>query len=97
MKKLIGCFTRSLFFNHTVTCVLFYDVVAINKWRFMELKEHMQGDFGAENEAYERYTQNVRLLEETWCPMEDADVEPEAEAAFLQRKEGWTCWFRRQM
>jgi hypothetical protein len=58
-----------------VTCILFYDAVAINKWRFMELKEHMQGDFGAENEAYERYTQNVGLLEETLSPMEDADVE----------------------
>jgi hypothetical protein len=54
--------------------------VAINKWRFMKLREHMQGDIDDENEAYERYTQNVRLLEETFYPMEDADVEPEAEA-----------------
>ena len=54
--------------------------MGINKWRFMKLKEHMQGDIDAENEAYERYTQNVGLLEETFCPMEDADVEPEAEA-----------------
>ena len=54
--------------------------MGINKWRFMKLKEHMQGDIDAENEAYERYTQNVGLLEETFYPMEDADVEPEAEA-----------------
>jgi len=54
--------------------------VGINKWRFMKLKEHMQGDIDAENEAYERYTQNVGLLDEIFCPMEDADVEQEAEA-----------------
>nr|ACG48247.1 hypothetical protein [Zea mays] len=41
----------------------------------MEPKEHMQGDFVAKNGAYERYTQNVGLLEETLSPMEDADVE----------------------
>ena len=46
----------------------------------MKLKEHMQGDIDAENEAYERYTQNVGLLEETFCPMEDAANESEAEA-----------------
>ena len=45
----------------------------------MKLKEHMQGDIDAENEAYERYTQNVGLLEETFCPMEDAANESEAE------------------
>ncbi|RLN03605.1 uncharacterized protein C2845_PM13G02040 [Panicum miliaceum] len=56
------------------------DVASINKWRFMKLKEHMQGDIDAENEAYERYTQNVGLLEETFCPMEDAADESEAEA-----------------
>ncbi|CAL4923395.1 unnamed protein product [Urochloa decumbens] len=55
------------------------DVANTNKWIFMKLKEHMQGDIDAENEAYERYTQNVGLLEETFCPMEDAAVEPEAE------------------
>lgn len=46
----------------------------------MKLKEHMQGDIDAENEAYERYTQNVGLLEETFCPMEDSAAEAEAEA-----------------
>ncbi|KAF8669841.1 hypothetical protein HU200_051015 [Digitaria exilis] len=56
------------------------DVASINKWRFMKLKEHMQGDIDAENEAYERYTQNVGLLEETFCPMEDSAAEAEAEA-----------------
>ena len=46
----------------------------------MKLKEHMQGDIDAENEAYERYIQNVGLLEETFCPMQDAANESEAEA-----------------
>ncbi|CAN6312173.1 unnamed protein product [Urochloa humidicola] len=57
------------------------DVASTNKWIFMKLKEHMQGDIDAENEAYESYTRNVGLLEETFCPMEDAAVEPEAETS----------------
>jgi hypothetical protein len=65
-----------------MTNLLLYiqDVASINNWRFMKLKEHMQGDIDAENEAYERYTQNVGLLEEIFCPTEDAAAEPEAEA-----------------
>jgi len=63
------------------------DVAGINKWRFMKLKEHMQGDIDAENEAYERYTQNVGLLEETFCPMEDAANESEAEATSSSEEE----------
>uniref|UniRef100_A0A0D9X417 Uncharacterized protein n=1 Tax=Leersia perrieri TaxID=77586 RepID=A0A0D9X417_9ORYZ len=55
------------------------DIVGINKWRFEKLKEHLQEDIDAENEAYERYTQNVGLLEETFGVTEDADVEPEDE------------------
>ncbi|KAL6857255.1 hypothetical protein ACP4OV_018637 [Aristida adscensionis] len=62
------------------------DVVGINKWRFMKLREHMQGDIDAENEAYERYTQNVGLLEETFCPTEDATAEPEAEATSSEER-----------
>ena len=42
------------------------DAASINKWRFMKLKEHMQGDVDVENEAYVRYTQNIGLLEETF-------------------------------
>uniref|UniRef100_A0A0D9X416 Uncharacterized protein n=1 Tax=Leersia perrieri TaxID=77586 RepID=A0A0D9X416_9ORYZ len=30
------------------------DIVGINKWRFEKLKEHLQEDIDAENEAYER-------------------------------------------
>lgn len=73
LQKLPQHFLKSLQTKKSLTKK---DVVGINKWRFMKLKEHMQGDIDAENEAYERYTQNVGLLEETFCPMEDADVEP---------------------
>ncbi|XP_020260878.1 LOW QUALITY PROTEIN: uncharacterized protein LOC109837163 [Asparagus officinalis] len=42
------------------------DAVNINKWRFSKLKEHVEGNVEAENEAFDRYTWNVRLLEETF-------------------------------
>lgn len=62
------------------------DVVGINKWRFEKLKEHIQGDIDAENEAYERYTQNVGLLEETFGLTEDAADEPEPEATSSEER-----------
>jgi len=77
LQKLPHHFLNSL---RTKKALAKKDVAGINKWRFMKLKEHMQGDIDAENEAYERYTQNVGLLEETFCPMEDAANESEAEA-----------------
>lgn len=52
----------------------------------MKLKEHMQGDIDVENEAYERYTHNIGLLEETFCLAEDAAVEPEAEASSSEER-----------
>ncbi|KAJ1279536.1 hypothetical protein BS78_04G163600 [Paspalum vaginatum] len=78
LQKLPHHFLNSL---RTKKIVTKKDVASINKWRFMKLKEHMQGDIDAENEAYERYTQNVGLLEETFCPAEDAAIETEAESA----------------
>lgn len=60
--------------------------MGINKWRFEKLKEHIQGDIDAENEAYERYTQNVGLLEETFGLTEDAVDEPEAEATSSEQR-----------
>ncbi|KAE8815386.1 hypothetical protein D1007_07232 [Hordeum vulgare] len=56
------------------------DIASINKWRFMKLKEHMQGDIDVENEAYDRYTQNIGLLEETFYLKEDSGGEHETEA-----------------
>ncbi|KAM0894044.1 hypothetical protein ACQ4PT_024716 [Festuca glaucescens] len=62
------------------------DVASINKWRFMKLKEHMQGDIDAENEAYDRYTRNIGLLEETFYLTEDAAGEHETEATSSEER-----------
>ncbi|CAL9776602.1 unnamed protein product [Musa acuminata subsp. burmannicoides] len=42
------------------------DAVNINRWRFMKLREHFERDIEVENEAFDRYMQNVNLLEETF-------------------------------
>ncbi|XP_039141152.1 uncharacterized protein LOC120278426 isoform X1 [Dioscorea cayenensis subsp. rotundata] len=42
------------------------DAININKWRFSRLKQYNDGEIEAENEAFERYMENVRLLEETF-------------------------------
>lgn len=42
------------------------DAVNINKWRFAKLKEHIEGNIEAENEAFDRYLWNVSLLEEAF-------------------------------
>jgi len=62
------------------------DVASINKWRFMKLREHMQGDIDLENEAYDRYTQNIGLLEETFYLTEDASGEHETEATSSEER-----------
>ncbi|GLJ37214.1 hypothetical protein SUGI_0754720 [Cryptomeria japonica] len=40
------------------------EIVAINSWRFVKLKEHFDSKIEAEDEAFERYMQNVSLLED---------------------------------
>ncbi|KAG6596908.1 hypothetical protein SDJN03_10088, partial [Cucurbita argyrosperma subsp. sororia] len=40
------------------------DAAAINEWRFSKLREFREGHIEAENEAFDRYMQNVNLLEE---------------------------------
>lgn len=62
------------------------DVASINKWRFMKLEEHIQGDIDVENEAYDRYTQNIGLLEETFYLTEDAAGEHETEATSSEER-----------
>lgn len=52
----------------------------------MKLKEHMQGDIDVENEAYDRYTQNIGLLEETFYLTEDAAGEHETEATSSEER-----------
>ncbi|XP_061358940.1 uncharacterized protein LOC133303095 [Gastrolobium bilobum] len=40
------------------------DAAAINEWRFSKLKEYKERSIEVENEAFDRYMQNVDLLEE---------------------------------
>ncbi|CAL5432436.1 unnamed protein product [Camellia sinensis] len=40
------------------------DAAVINEWRFLKLKEHKEGKIEVENEAFDRYMQNVSLLDE---------------------------------
>ncbi|XP_020231244.1 uncharacterized protein LOC109811818 isoform X2 [Cajanus cajan] len=40
------------------------DAAAINEWRFSKLKEYKERNVEVENEAFDRYMQNVDLLEE---------------------------------
>lgn len=50
----------------SLKCLQFQDAININKWRFSRLKQYNDGEIEAENEAFERYMENVRLLEETF-------------------------------
>lgn len=43
------------------------DAVLINKWRFLKLKEYRDRNIEAENDAFDRYMQNVSLLEEVFA------------------------------
>lgn len=40
------------------------DAISINEWRFSKLKEYKDRNIEVENEAFDRYMQNVSLLEE---------------------------------
>ncbi|XP_048426590.1 uncharacterized protein LOC103933274 isoform X2 [Pyrus x bretschneideri] len=42
------------------------DAVAINEWRFSKLREYKDGNIEVENEAFDRYMQNVSLLEQVF-------------------------------
>ncbi|KAL8162644.1 hypothetical protein V2J09_014133 [Rumex salicifolius] len=52
------------------------DAITINEWRFSRLKEFRDRNIEAENEAFDRYMQNISLLEEVFnleatTPMEN--------------------------
>lgn len=49
------------------------DATDINQWRFMKLREHFEQNIEAENEALDRYMENVDLLEETLSIMEGTE------------------------
>lgn len=42
------------------------EALAINAWRFAKLKEYKERNIEAEHEAFDRYMQNISLLEETF-------------------------------
>ncbi|KEH31585.1 putative transcription factor STY-LRP1 family [Medicago truncatula] len=57
------------------------DAAAINEWRFSKLKEYKERNVDAENEAFDRYMQNVDLLEEVLSVKQsDEDVSSASEA-----------------
>ncbi|CAI9095537.1 OLC1v1031518C1 [Oldenlandia corymbosa var. corymbosa] len=43
------------------------DAQLINEWRFLKLKEFRDRNIEAENEAFDRYMNNVGLLEQVFC------------------------------
>ncbi|KAA8525947.1 hypothetical protein F0562_007953 [Nyssa sinensis] len=42
------------------------DAAVINEWRFLKLKEYKDRNIEAENEAFDRYMQNIYLMEEVF-------------------------------
>ncbi|XP_072963728.1 uncharacterized protein [Typha angustifolia] len=60
------------------------DIANTNKWRFMKLRQHIQENIEAENEAFERYMQNVCFLEEAFKVPPKADDQAAAAAAYSE-------------
>ncbi|XP_020978551.1 uncharacterized protein LOC107642617 isoform X1 [Arachis ipaensis] len=60
---------------------LLQDAAAINEWRFSKLKEYKERNIELENETFDRYMQNIDLLEEVLAvkSMED-NVSSESES-----------------
>ena len=46
--------------------MLFQDAVALNEWRFSKLKEFKDRNVEIENDAFDRYMQNISLLQEVF-------------------------------
>lgn len=59
------------------------DAQILNEWRFSRLKEFKDREVGAENEAFDRYMQNVGLLEEVFSVNIASDGEPDNKANSL--------------
>ncbi|XP_074556574.1 uncharacterized protein LOC141812454 [Curcuma longa] len=55
------------------------DAINLNKWKFMKLREHLEGNVEAENEAFDRYVLNVSLLEETFSLPIMEEAEPQSQ------------------
>ncbi|RVX00217.1 hypothetical protein CK203_026633 [Vitis vinifera] len=52
--------------SHSLERKLFQDAATINEWRFSKLKEYKNRNIEVENEAFDRYMQNISLLEEVF-------------------------------
>ncbi|KAJ4712585.1 putative Electron carrier/iron ion-binding protein [Melia azedarach] len=57
------------------------DAAAINEWRFSKLKEYRDRNVEAENEAFDRYMQNICLLEEVFSVKSILDGSNEDESS----------------
>ncbi|KAG8382467.1 hypothetical protein BUALT_Bualt05G0080300 [Buddleja alternifolia] len=55
------------------------DAQVINEWRFLKLKEFKDGNIKAESEAFDRYMQNVSLLEDVFLVNSAPDDEDQDE------------------
>ncbi|KAL6178498.1 hypothetical protein ACLB2K_050016 [Fragaria x ananassa] len=58
------------------------DAVAINEWRFAKVKEFRDRNIEVENEAFDRYMQNISLLEEVFS-VNSNEEESIADGSFI--------------
>ncbi|XP_062073791.1 uncharacterized protein LOC133778007 [Humulus lupulus] len=57
------------------------DAATINEWRFSKLKEYKERSIEVENESFDRYMQNVNLLEELFSVKSSPDRSNEDESS----------------
>ncbi|KAL5724202.1 hypothetical protein ACHQM5_007493 [Ranunculus cassubicifolius] len=63
------------------------EAAALNQWRFSKVKEYKERNVEVENEAFERYMQNIGLLEEAFFVHSPDDDDRPAPPAALGRDE----------
>ncbi|KAF4362574.1 hypothetical protein F8388_011401 [Cannabis sativa] len=61
------------------------DAAAINEWRFSKLKEYKERSIEVENESFDRYMQNVNLLEELFSVKSSPDRSNDDESSIPNR------------
>ncbi|CAO2837912.1 unnamed protein product [Amaranthus hypochondriacus] len=57
------------------------EALTINEWRFAKLKEYKEANIEAENEAFDRYMQNINLLKEVFDVNSETSDEDESLAS----------------
>ncbi|XP_057421026.1 uncharacterized protein LOC130715050 [Lotus japonicus] len=76
------------------------DAEAINEWRFAKLKEYKERNIEVENEAFDRYMQNVDLLEEVLAVQSSDDnvsSASESNPASTENNETMIPWLKLQI